>query len=128
MILALAAGPAFGAASDDKPKRRLVPPPPPPTAVDAGLRGPLSAPVTPASPLKVPNLGLAAPGVALAGLSTAGFSTPPPITPLPQVGDPAPICRAECAKARIVCASSDDLGCDSRWVQCAADCSAPNFR
>jgi hypothetical protein len=122
---ALAAAPAWGATGIGKPKTRFVPPP---AAAPLELRGPLGATTgsKPSSP--APLIALPAPGQSLAGLSSAGLAAPPPITPLKFQGDPAPLCRAECAKTRIVCASMDDLECDSRWIQCVAGCSGGALR
>ncbi len=117
LIVLLAVGPAFGA-TYGKPKKRFRPPP---IAATDGLRGPISAPAL----LPPPLLTSPAPGRPLAGLSASALAPPPAISPLRTVGDPAPICRAECAKVRLVCAATDDLGCDSHWIQCVADCSAP---
>ena len=125
LIATLLAGPAFGAASTSgKPAKHYTPPPAPPApvATDAGLRGPLPPSTTP------PVLALPPPGTGFATSSTGGPSPLRPITPVRAVGDPAPICRATCAETRYTCAASDDTECDSRWAQCAADCSAPPFR
>lgn len=129
-----AAGPALGAAAGAKPNRGFKPPDAAET-IPTDLRGPLDAPklpagaaVTPPSSTAPPSQGLPLPGAGLAVLAAAGLATPPAITPLRPVGDPAPICRAECAKTRYVCATTDDLECDSKWSQCVADCSAPALR
>jgi hypothetical protein len=120
LAMALAAGPALAAVGYKPIKKMVVPPP----AAAPVLRGPLSAPVAPPQ-TQAQTVVLPPPGSSFAGLATGGLSAPPPITPLRAVGDPAPLCRASCAEARAVCASSDDAGCDSHWIQCVADCSAP---
>jgi hypothetical protein len=132
LTAALAAGSALAAPNDARSKRRFIPPP---TAAEAGLRGALDAaePLAP-SPglpgLAFPGPGplarpLPAPGQSFTGLNAAGFSPTPAFAGLRPVGDPAPICRTECAKARLLCTSGDDLDCDPHWSQCVADCSAP---
>jgi hypothetical protein len=125
LIGALAAGPALGATYGDKPKRRPTLPPPP---SDLRLRGPIAAAPPSVLPPSPALHALPAPGAVFAGLSTAGLATPPAITPLRPIGDPAPICRAQCAETRYVCATTDDLDCDSHWSQCVADCSAPTLQ
>ncbi len=103
----------------------MVAPPPPTTTngpPDPGLRGPID----PAAPLSPPPT--------LALVAAGSTDAPPPrpavapaaIQPLPVVGDPAPICRAECAKTRIVCAAGSEEGnCDVRWVECLSACAEP---
>ena len=113
----------------------------------ADLRGPLDAfPTFPAAapsgpvstdddgtPLRPPAVATSsAPGQSFAGGLPSGpaggfaVSALPALPTLPilqQVGDPAPICRAECSKTRAFCPASDDTSCNSQWAQCIAVCS-----
>jgi hypothetical protein len=135
---ALFANSALGASQDLKPKRQFVPAAPAPVdgAVPPdGLRGRLNAPAPASSQPSIaafrrtPPLIVASQPIApSADLSARPPASPTRVTPLGPVGDPSPICRAECAKSRITCASTDSETCDSGWAQCVADCSAPTLR
>lgn len=97
VILAAALAVASAAAGQPKPRRRPPPPRPPAEGVVAPAKR--QTPVAPV-PLKLGGL--------------------------PNVGDPAPACRAQCSKDRYVChAAGDATDCDSRWIPCLRACSAP---
>lgn len=63
-------------------------------------------------------------GFANTGFGSGGFANNGLRSNLPIIGDPAPICRAACAKAHYTCLSTDDpVDCNPRWAVCTAGCS-----
>jgi len=100
-------------------------------AAQTQTQTPAPSPRAPAVPAFTP---LPAAGSDFAG----GFPAVPPggfaaslLPSLPSFrsgSDPAPVCRAECSKARTLCAGSEDPECDSHWAQCIAGCSDSALR
>ena len=126
------------------PALTATPSPDAPPTADAGLRGPLDAPApssaaAPPAPVSRDDDGtpLQPPPPAAATPPGAGFvgglppgpsggfaaSALPTLPSLGPVGDPAPVCRAECSKTRAFCPASDDESCSAAWAQCIAACS-----
>lgn len=83
---------------------------------------PAPAPVVRAAPLTGSGLqSQMRPQTSLRGLAAGSF------TGLATVGDPAPLCRAQCSRDRAGCAVDDDQ-CADRWRQCVETCSRPPYR
>ena len=121
LALLSASGPAWGKEAGEKPPARMRPPPLSVPRPD--LRGTLSpGPALRAAPapgrLTDPALRpLAGQGVTAAGIGAQ------PLVGLRSTLDPAPQCRADCARARYFCATgSEDAGCNDRWGQCVLGC------
>jgi hypothetical protein len=72
----------------------------------------------------------AAPSLSAGGLAAGGLTGLQPLRPfggaslsgLPSSSDPAPQCRAQCAKGHNQCSGGNDDDCDVRWGQCIAAC------
>lgn len=115
-----ASGGAWGKEAGEKPPARMKLPPL--SAPRPDLRGALSPtpPVRAASPARLNDPALRplqSQGVAAAGLGVQ------PLVGLRSTLDPAPQCRADCARARYFCATgSEDAGCNDRWGQCVLGC------
>ncbi len=144
VLLAGASATAAAAPEATKPKTGR-----PGLAARTGLRGALEAPPPLAGPPTLPappkpartfredaleaqeaglNAGFyAGLGSGLGFHGAAALPAAPARLGLRAPIDPAPICRAECAKARLVCAQTEDTTCDAHWSQCVRDCSLPTL-
>ncbi len=122
LLLALASAPLCAHAQDEtKPKR-----PPTPRPLVQAVVVPTAKPAPNPGTTYLALPALLSPGASFTGsgfgsgrLASGGLRSN-----LPVIGDPAPICRATCAKTRYVCLSTADAtDCDPRWTQCVADCA-----
>ena len=112
--LVLATAGAAHAASDTKAKKYFIPPAP--KAKAAGLK-PATATVAVSTGLRTGG-----PSLSISTLSPTTSTLSRGLTGLPQVGDAAPICRAQCAQSRYICLTVDDEVCDTQWARCVAGC------
>jgi hypothetical protein len=113
MVLAVIFAAALAVAQPAAPQRPVVTPSPQPAPV---------APVRPAaSTVARPAQSFAAGGI---GAPLVGLQPTRPfgngLVGLAPTGDPAPQCRATCAKAHVRCSGEED--CDTRWTQCLTAC------
>ena len=119
VVLTTLLTPGLAAAQDAKPKPARPPivqpkpvetPAPKTTPVQSYLALP---------PSLHPGDGFNAGGFSSGGLASGGLRSS-----LPVIGDPAPQCRATCAKANYLCLSTDDASlCSPRWATCVSTCN-----